>query len=116
MAGMPGMAGMLPEGQERVDVSLLVHNRGDSPHALDPAEFALVSDGEPVPMLADPVSEMTRSTIPAGARMAGTITFVVPEGTTPLRLEHPGADAAVELDTAVPEPPGPAPRHGGGHR
>lgn len=125
MGSMPGMAGMLEDGQERVDVSVLVRNSDDEAHELDVEDFALLSNGRRVELLQETTSDMSQATIPPGSALASTITYVIPDGTAPLHLRYGDEPVEVVLDASTadvvaPEDPSspkqaPAGGHGGGH-
>jgi hypothetical protein len=104
MAGMPGMAGMLEHGQERVDVAVVVGNDDDGTEVLDPSRFVLYSDGAPVDLLAPTTTTLAQTPLADGARMAGNLTFVVPVGTTPLQLGYGDEPARVLLERAADAP------------
>ncbi len=115
MAAMPGMAGMLEHGQERVDVAVVVANDGDGAEVLDPARFVLWSDGRRVDLLAPTASTLAQVPLAEGAAMAGNLTFVVPVGTTPLQLGYADEPGRVLLERAgdAPAPADHAPSHDG---
>jgi hypothetical protein len=116
MAGMPGMAGMLHPGEERLDVRLEVLNDGDRASALAAAEFRLTSRGRPVPLLQPSTSEI-RGDLAPGFSVAGTVTFVIPEGTAPLELHYAEDRAGVLLDADEARPgASPSGTHAPAHR
>lgn len=106
MPGMSGMAGALKEGEERIDVDLSMQNPGDEAAAsLDPTKLELLSDGRPVPLSQPTKSDVTVTTLPAGYAIAGTVNFIIPQGTAPLELRYRGETSVVVLEssTAAPE-------------
>lgn len=115
MAAMPGMAGMLEHGQERVDVAVVVANDDGSAEVLDPARFVLWSHGRRVDLLAPTTSTLAQVPLAEGSEMAGNLTFVVPVGTTPLELGYAGEPGRVLLEPAgsAPAPADHGPSHEG---
>ena len=105
MPGMGSIPGALPHGQERVDVRVEVHNRGQAEARLEADAFQLWSGGEQVPLLQPTVSELTDATLSPGSRMVGTLTFVVRQGTSPLALRHAAEPGSVVLDESSPSAP-----------
>ena len=101
MPAMPGMAGMLEKGQERVDVSVAIRNGQDDAVRLDAARFQLFSNGTAVPLLQPTASDLTAPSVPPGFTTSGMLTFVIPEGTAPLELRYGGESSRVVLDTSA---------------
>ena len=101
MPPMPGMAGMLEKGQERVDVSVAIRNGQDDAVKLDAARFQLFSNGTAVPLLQPTASDLTAPSVPPGFTTSGMLTFVIPEGTAPLELRYDGESSRVVLGTSA---------------
>lgn len=97
----------LSHGQERVDVDVKVHNVGQGEAGLDTDAFELWSKDKQVKLFQPTVSNLTKATVGPGSRLVGTLTFVIPEGTSPLALRHTSDSRSVLLDEssqATPEP------------
>ena len=101
MASMPGMAGVLEPGQERLDVSVVVRGSGDRPTSLDPDRFRLYSAGRPVELLRSTVTTLTGTPLSRGTGMRGGVVLVVPAGTTPLELAYGDEPTRVVLGDAA---------------
>lgn len=115
MAGMSGMAGALEEGEERIDVDITMQNRGDEAVAsLDPTQFELLSQGRLVPLRQPTKSDLTVTPLPIGFAMAGTLNFIIPQGTALLELRYRGEASAVILESATADPGHGTPRSGAG--
>lgn len=117
MASMPGMAGALEQGQERLDVSLVVRGSGDRAVSLDPDRFRVYSAGRPVELLRPTVTTLTRTPLARGTAMRGGLVLVVPTGTSPLELAYGDEPARVVLEdgTTPSGPSAPQPGHGATH-
>lgn len=114
MSGMSGMAGALKEGEERIDIDISLQNSSDETlPSLDPSRLELMSDGRPVPLLQPTKSDVTVTPLSAGHAMAGTVNFIIPQGTTPLELRYRGQASIVVLETATdPSEHGAGPQDG----
>lgn len=102
MARMPGMAGVLEAGQERIDLRVSIVNRRGAGEPMDARAFGLSSLGRPVRLLQPTASDLPTTSVPPGFTLTGQLTFVVPEGTSPLELRYGDAAGRVLLDAAQP--------------
>jgi len=116
--GMPMAGGMGPigdaieKGQERIAVSVLLHNKGTAVHDYTPDGFSLSSKGRPVELLANTTSTAAPGGLVAGARLSSTVYFVVPEGAWPLALSYDGKGGlSLKATRPAPVPPGGAHGH-----
>lgn len=113
---MPGMAGAVQPGQERVTVTVALHNRGSAPLAYRPQDVRLLSRGRPVETVGAVASDLRAGELPPGARVEAVLQFVVPEGTAPLEASVRGVPSRFLLDATTRTPRTPAPATGGaGH-
>ena len=114
MASMPGVAGALPQGQERLDVSLVVRGTGDRAASLDADRFRVYSAGRPVQLLRPTVTTLTSTPLARGTAMRGGLVLVVPTGTSPLELAYGDEPARVVLEDGA-APAAPQAGHGATH-
>lgn len=99
---MSGMAGALKDGEERIDVDISMQNSGDEAvPSLDPTQLELLSNGRPVPLLQPTRSDVTVTLLPAGYAMAGTVNFIISQGTAPLELRYRGEKSVVILESST---------------
>ena len=111
---MPSMAGMLEQGQERVDVSVSVSNTTGESAQLDARKFRLFSGDREVELLQPTASDIAATAVPAGFTTNGKLTFVIADGTSPLELRYADETGRILLDGSAAEADGDAP-HGDPH-
>jgi hypothetical protein len=88
MAGAGHIEGATHSGEERLSVAVRFHNRGAVPVSYDALDVVLLANGRPAELLRPVESTLGAGLLPAGARIAGEIYFVVKDGTDDLTVRH----------------------------
>ena len=97
MAASGHIEGATHAGEERIAVGVRLRNLGSSPVSYDALDVELLSDGRPATLLRPVESTLGAGLLPAGARIAGEVYFVVEDGTDGLTVRHVGSQHEVPV-------------------
>lgn len=88
MVGAGHVEGATQSGEERVAVAVRFRNLGAVPVSYDALDVLLLASGRPAELLRPVESTLGTGLLPAGARIAGDVYFVVKDGTDDLTVRH----------------------------
>ena len=101
MAGGGHIQGATDTGQERIAVSVRLHNQGTAAVSYDALDVHLRASGRAAELLRPVESTLGAGVLPPGARIAGEVYFVVKDGTQELSVRHAGSHRDIPLGEDV---------------
>lgn len=101
MAGSGHIQGATHEGEERISVAVRFRNRGTRPVSYDALDIQLLASGRPAELLRPVESTLGAGLLPAGARIAGSVYFVVKDGTHDLTIRHVASTERIRVPDDV---------------
>ena len=115
MVGAGAVEGATSGGEERISVAVRFWNRGAVPVSYDALDVELLSSGRPAALLRPVESTLGAGLLPAGARVAGDVYFVIEDGTDDLTVHHVSSRREIPVvdDADAGAGGGPAKGHGG---